>query len=99
VTLKASTGLQALSIYVNAAPGDWVSWVVQIPTTGDYRLTANTGGGPAAISVDGIEAARQTDETPATGVVRLTAGVHTIRVQSVGGWFLINGVIVDRLEV
>jgi hypothetical protein len=98
VTLKSAAGLQALSIYVNAAPGDWVSWVVQVPTAGDYRLTANTGGGPAAISVDGIEAARQTDDKPASGVVRLAAGVHTLRVQSVGGWFLISGVTIDRLD-
>jgi hypothetical protein len=30
--------------------------------------------------------------------VRLTAGVHTIRVQSTGGWYLIRGLTIDRIN-
>ena len=98
VTLKSAAALQALSIPVNAAPGDWMNWTVQVPATGMYRITALGGpGGPAVVYADGTEIGRGPVQGT-SGVARLTAGVHNIRVQSAGGWFLITGITLDRLD-
>jgi hypothetical protein len=99
LTLTAATGLRALSIPVNAAPGDWVSWTVRVTTTADYRLTARAApDGWTAIYADGVEVGRGSSGLLPNGVVRLTAGVHTIRVQSTGGWYLIRGLTIDRIN-
>ena len=91
LTLNPSAGVSGLSLPNGfGAPGDWLSWTVGVPTAGNYRVTTTTAPtGPEAIYVDGVEVARGSGA--ATGVVTLTAGVHTIRVQSVGGWFAIKG--------
>jgi PA14 domain len=100
VTLRSVSGLNGLSLPAFAAPGDWFSWNILIPTTGNYNLTSNTGSnGTVGLNVDGIEVGRGSSVAPVSSVVRLTAGIHTIRVQSVGGWFMINGVTLDRLDL
>jgi hypothetical protein len=99
VAFRTTTAVRGLSIPVYAAPGDWFSWTIMVRTAGDFRVTATADrGGTAGVFVDGSEIGRGPSETPAGGVVRLTAGVHTVRVQSVGGWFLIRGVTLDRLD-
>jgi hypothetical protein len=96
LALRPTNGLRAISLPVYAAPGDWMSWTVQVPTTANYKVTANTTvNGTAAIDVDGVEVARGPSGSPVAAVVRLTAGVHTIRVQSVGLWFVIQGATIQ----
>jgi hypothetical protein len=99
VTMWPATGLSALSIPTYAAPGDWVSWMVLIPTAADYKVTWNAGpNGTAAVSIDGSEVARGPSTPPTPTTVRLSAGLHAVRVQSVGGWFIIRAVTLDRLD-
>jgi hypothetical protein len=97
VTLKSTTALQALSIPTNAAPGDWMNWTFQVTVAGLYKVTSMGGdGGPAVIYADGTEVGRGA-VNGTSGFARFTAGVHTIRVQSAGGWFLIQGITMVRV--
>jgi len=99
VTFPATIGLRGISQPVNASPGEWVSWTVRVATAGNYRVTARAApDGFAAVIVDGDEVGRGSSGLGPGGVVRLEAGVHTIRVQSVGGWFAIRGVTLDWLD-
>jgi hypothetical protein len=98
VTLTSATGFRDWSQPLYASPGDWVSWTVNIVTAGDYRVTAKAvPDGWTAIIVDGTEIGRGSSGLNPNGVVHLNAGVHTIRVQSVGGWYNIKGLAIDRL--
>ncbi|HJZ91968.1 MAG TPA: PA14 domain-containing protein [Gemmataceae bacterium] len=99
VTLPAALGLRAISQPVNAAPGEWVSWTVRVTTPGNYRVTARAApDGFAAVIVDGVEIGRGSSGLAPGGLVHLEAGVHTIRVQSIGGWFVIRGVTLDWID-
>jgi hypothetical protein len=91
LTLKTSTAVSGLSLPNGySAPGDWLNWTVQVSTAGNYKVTTTTAPtGPVAIYVDGVKVAQGSGA--ASGVLALKAGVHTIRVQSVGGWFAIQG--------
>ncbi|HKB04486.1 MAG TPA: PA14 domain-containing protein [Gemmataceae bacterium] len=80
-------------------PGEWLSWNVLAPTSGDYRVTAATsGGGKAGLSVDGDEIDEGDSGRELGDVVRLTKGMHTIRVQSMGGEFFAQSVNVTRMR-
>jgi hypothetical protein len=80
-------------------PGEWVSWNVLAPTTGDYRITAATsGGGQAGVNVDGEDIDEGNSGSQLGDVVRFTKGLHTIRVQSLGGEFFAQTVTVTRLR-
>jgi hypothetical protein len=97
VTVTSAKAVQALSIPVNAAPGDWMSFTVQVTKAGMYRVTDLGGpGGPAVIYADGVEIGRG-PVNGTSGLARLDVGVHTIRIQSVGGWFLIQAVKLERV--
>jgi len=99
VTVASTKGLQAWSTPANAAPGEWVSWTVRIVTTSDYLITAKAApDGRAAVYANGVEIGRGSSGLAPGGVVRLEAGIHTIRVQSTGGWYAIHGVTLDRLD-
>jgi hypothetical protein len=91
LTLKTTTATSGLSLPNGfSAPGDWLSWTVQVSAAGNYKVTTTTAPtGPVAIYVDGVALVQGSGA--ATGVISLSAGVHTIRVQSVGGWFAIKG--------
>jgi hypothetical protein len=98
VTLLSTSGFRDWSQTSYASSGDWVSWTVNIVTAGDYRLTAKAvPDGWAAIIVDGNEIGRGSSGLNPNGIVHLDAGHHTIRVQSVGGWYNIKGLAIDRL--
>src|SRR5262249_49954318 len=77
--------------------GEWISWNIVVPSTGDYHVTAaTTPGGRAEILVDGDPV---TDGTSASSLgegVRLTKGIHAIRVQSAGGEFVAQSITVVR---
>jgi hypothetical protein len=99
VWMGTASSLQSLSQPVNVAPGDWASWTVNVTTAGEYRITSKAApDGWTALSVDGIEFARGSSGLTPGGVVQLSAGVHTIRVQSTGGWYLLRGITIDQLE-
>ncbi len=88
-----------LSQPVNAAPGDWVSWTVRIVSPGEYKVSARAApDGWTAVYVDGVEIGRGSSGLAPGGVVRLEAGIHTIRVQSTGGWYPIRGVTLDWIS-
>jgi hypothetical protein len=79
-------------------PGEWVSWNVLAATTGDYRVSASTtGGGQVEIFVDGDPISDGGSGSSVGDNVRLTKGVHTVRVQNTGGQFKVKDVRVSWL--
>jgi hypothetical protein len=79
-------------------PGEWVSWNLLAPTTGDYRVTAiTTPGGRAEVFVDGEPITDGNSGSELGDTVRLTRGVHAVRVQSIGGEFHVREVRVTRV--
>jgi hypothetical protein len=77
-------------------PGEWVSWNVLAATTGDYRVSASTtGGGQVEIFVDGDPISDGGSGSSVGDNVRLTKGVHTVRVQNTGGQFKVKDVRVS----
>lgn len=81
--------------YIRA--GDWVSWTVIAPATGEYTVSATTTtGGRAVLVVDGDEVHEAGSGGWLGGVVRLTKGAHAVRVQSGGGTFFARAVTVTR---
>jgi len=98
VSLRASdaTGGGNDSGFMRA--GEWISWNILVPSTGDYRVTAaTTPGGRAELLVDGDPV---TDGPSASNIgetVRLTKGIHSIRVQSSGGEFVAQNITVARV--
>lgn len=99
VTLAATKGLQAWSVPAHAAPGEWVTWTIRIVTSANYLITAKAApDGWAAVYANGVEIGRGSSGLTPGGVVRLEAGIHTFRIQSVGGWYAIRGITLDRLD-
>jgi hypothetical protein len=97
--LTLANGLRAFSKPGVAIPGDWMAWAVVVPAAGEYRLTANTGGGgTAALYLDGEWVADGPSRSAVRASVPLDAGVHTIRVQNTGGQVTIRGVTLERLD-
>lgn len=78
--------------------GEWISWNVLVPSTGDYRVSAlTTPGGRVGIFVDDDPIIDGTTGSSIGDVMRLTPGVHSIRVQSAAGGFFIRSITVDRV--
>lgn len=81
-------------------PGDWMEYVVNVPSTGTYKLNYrvsvnNSTGGSVDFIVDGVS--KKITSLPSTGgwqnwktisdTVTLSEGEHTVRLQVVqGGW-------------
>jgi hypothetical protein len=91
----------------NFTSQDWVNWNVFVPTSGFYRITSSTSdlnSGQASIFVDdqamtfdgGIGQVAAAGSA-ATGVVALTKGLHTIRIQAVSGQFNFNSIQVSSV--
>jgi hypothetical protein len=78
--------------------GEWVSWNIVVPSTGDYRVAAATSpGGRAELFADGDPITDGSSGPALSEVVRLTKGVHAIRIQSTGGEFVAQSVTVARV--
>jgi hypothetical protein len=60
----------------------WKSWLVTSPATADYRISLEASGGPAELRVDDAVVARGGAGQGLTATVRLTAGVHAVKVKS-----------------
>jgi hypothetical protein len=98
VSLQPAKSIQALTYPPDAAPGDWMSWNVQIPVAGTYQLTSRTAsGGTVSIYVDGSLVAQGSSSAPVQAELKLSAGLHTIREQDSGGWYLVLGATIDRI--
>jgi len=106
VDIKAcGTGTKAFGCYVIGflRDGEWLEYDIWVESTSDYTVTADVAGpfsGRAlGLSVDGTPAG--TLDVPdsgsfhrwdtASGVVSLTEGRHTLRVEITGGGFLLEG--------
>jgi hypothetical protein len=77
---------------------DWISWNVIVPATADYRVSAaTTGGGKLELIVDGETIVGGHSGSSLADTVRLTRGVHTIRVQNADGTFFVRDVTVLRV--
>ena len=77
---------------------EWVSWNVLVPATSDYRIsTVTTGGGQMELIVDGDSVIGGASGTTRGEIVRLTRGVHTVRVQNTRGEFFIRQITVARM--
>jgi hypothetical protein len=76
-------------------PGEWLSWNVLVPTTGDYQVSALTSsGGRVAIIVDGDPITDGSTGSSRGDIARLTAGIHAVRVQAEAGTFYIRSITV-----
>lgn len=74
---------------------EWVSWNVLAPATGDYRIaTSTTKGGQVKLIVDGAPIIDGPSGASHGEVVRLTRGVHNVRVQNTKGEFFIRDITV-----
>jgi hypothetical protein len=61
---------------VNAGPGTWLNWTLNVTAPGTYSITTNLGDvAGQEIVVDGV---------PAGGSVALSAGVHGVHVYNIG---------------
>jgi hypothetical protein len=107
VPLRPTTAYRALSAphYLPpptagpANPGDWFSWTVVTSLAGNYKVMTNTAGaGTVAIYVDGQLLTQGASGPSVGGILHLTAGAHTIRVQSLGGRLTIRGATIDLLD-
>ncbi|HKB06490.1 MAG TPA: PA14 domain-containing protein [Gemmataceae bacterium] len=73
--------------------GEWVSWNVLASSTGDYRVSSKTsGGGRVEVFVDGDPITDGGSGGDVGDTVRLTKGVHSVRVQNSGGEFQVKDV-------
>jgi hypothetical protein len=78
--------------------GEWISWNVLVPSTGDYRVSAQTTpGGRVGIFVDDDPIIDGATGSSIGDVARLTPGVHSIRVQSESGGFFIQSITITRV--
>jgi hypothetical protein len=78
--------------------GEWISWNVLVPSTGDYRVSAQTTpGGQVGIFVDDDPLIDGATGSSIGDVSRLTPGVHSIRVQSESGGFFIQSITISQV--
>ncbi|MGM8228678.1 Ig-like domain-containing protein [Cellvibrio sp. ARAG 10.3] len=78
--------------------GDWAEYSINVSATGNYRINAYVGttqtGGVIEVLIDGVSVAKKTVPNnndwdqfpllPVSGSLRLTQGVHTVRLLSGG---------------
>ena len=69
-----------------AARGDWLSWIIICPSTGDYQFKV-TATGNYILEADG---------KPVTGKAYLTKGAHGIRLRNTGSTLVINSIEVTK---
>ncbi|MBX7106652.1 MAG: hypothetical protein K1X57_21435, partial [Gemmataceae bacterium] len=80
----------------NLSAGEWLTWNVLAPRSGNYTIAAQTVGTNATVSLrvdEGMIASGASGGTTA-GVVYLTRGLHTIKLRSVAGSFSVTAVTV-----
>jgi hypothetical protein len=72
----------------------WKSWVILVPSAGYYQITLNaTAGGNAQLSIDeSTTVASGASNAGLSGILRLTKGIHTVKVRNVSGSFSVNSV-------
>jgi len=63
---------------------NWKSWIVTAAQSGEYGITLHTTGGDTQVIVDDRLLTSGSASSGLTGRVRLTAGVHSIKVKSLG---------------
>lgn len=78
-------------------PGDWMSFAVVCPDTAVYTVTADTSaGGKIEMEADGVTLGAAVDSgQPATYRVRMTRGMHGIRIRNRGGSVELKTIAVD----
>jgi hypothetical protein len=66
---------------VLTSPGSWTTWTIICPATGNYHISAQTTpGGKFVIETDGIQLGPLAEAgTPVDYLVRMTKGIHGIR--------------------
>lgn len=83
-------------------PGTWYAWVINCPATAEYVIRAETeAGGEFEIKADG-KALGDTMESgkldQAVRTVKLTKGVHGIRIRNRGGSFALSRIAVGPVQ-
>ena len=78
--------------------GQWKSWIVLAPAAGEYAFAAETGaGGKASLSVaDAGPVASGDSGAPLAGRIRLTKGVHAVKIRCDDGAFDVTAIRVTR---
>jgi hypothetical protein len=91
-----------LSLTADLPARSWKSWIVTAPQTADYKITVR-GAGAVELLVDNVSAASGTatadPRTSVSATVRLTAGVHAIKVQSAVAAVKVDEVTVSDSEL
>jgi hypothetical protein len=74
----------------------WKSWIVTSPETADYTITLHASGGSAELRVDDAILAEGNAVDQPNGTLRLTAGVHAIKVKALDQPVTVEKIKVDR---
>ena len=74
----------------------WMTWNIIVPKTADYTFTVNTeaGGEFTLLYRETQVVTKGTAGTPATGTLRLTPGLHTVKLKATAGTFGIQSIVV-----
>lgn len=76
----------------------WKSWIVRSDGTADYVLTLHAAGGPAQLRVDDAVVAAGDAQNALSARVKLTAGLHAVKVQSLDAALTIEKVDIEEAE-
>jgi hypothetical protein len=99
VAQRAADALSGNNNSGHVGRSEWISWNVLVPATADYRVsTSTTNGGRVELFVDGEPIIDGHSGSPIADTVRLTRGVHTIRVQNLSGSFVIRDITILRVS-
>ncbi|HLL89065.1 MAG TPA: PA14 domain-containing protein, partial [Tepidisphaeraceae bacterium] len=97
--ISLSDNVDLAATKINGA-GGWMSFNVVAGYTGTFKVTTTTGTGGQLVVLadDATEVARGASGTAAVGQVSLTKGLHTIKVRSTSGAFVVNSVTVTGVS-
>jgi hypothetical protein len=74
----------------------WKSWIVTSPETADYTITLHASGGSAELRIDDAILAEGNAVDQPNGTVRLSAGVHAIKVKALDQPITVEKIKVNR---
>lgn len=77
----------------------WKSWIVTSPETADYTITLHASGSPVELCVDDVILVKGNAADKPNGTVRLTAGVHAIKIKALDQPITVEKIAVDQVRI